>query len=101
MRFLVNIEVPHEPFNTFVREGIAGEKIGRCVEETKPESIYFHEANGHRTVTAIYNIDKTSDLPSIAEPWFLTFQADCHFHAAMTPEDLGNAGLDALGKKWS
>jgi len=31
----------------------------------------------------------------------INFNADCEFKIAMSPEDLGNAGLDELGKKWS
>jgi hypothetical protein len=29
------------------------------------------------------------------------YEADCEFRIAMSPEDLGKAGLDELGKKWS
>ncbi len=42
-----------------------------------------------------------SETPKYAEPWFLTFNADVQFNIAMTPEDLQNAGLDELVKKWS
>jgi hypothetical protein len=31
----------------------------------------------------------------------LLFNADVEFHAVMTPDELGRAGVDALGKKWS
>jgi len=34
-------------------------------------------------------------------PIFLNFNADCEFRIAMSPEDLGKANLDELGKKWS
>jgi hypothetical protein len=39
-------------------------------------------------------------VPSLAEPWFLGFNAHVEFSVVMTPEDLGRAGLEALGKKW-
>lgn len=100
MRYLVHINCPHEPFNSYVRDGSAGKKLARILKETKPEAIYFSEEDGQRAATAIYHIHKASDVPSIAEPWFLTFEADCRFHIAMTPEDLQNAGLEELGEKW-
>ncbi len=100
MRFITKIQFPNEPFNTLVREGTAGKKIGRCVEETKPESIYFTEMNGCRTALAIYNIDESSEIPKISEPWFLSFNAKVEYSVAMTPEDLGKAGLEELGKTW-
>ena len=101
MRFIVNIDIPHEPFNTHVREGKVGDLMGRIVEETKPEAIYFTEQGGNRGAVAIYNMDQNSQIPSIAEPWYLGFSARCQFRGAMTPEDLGNSGLDSLGKKWA
>ena len=36
-----------------------------------------------------------------AEPWFVTFDADVQVHIVMSPEELGRAGLEELGKKWS
>jgi hypothetical protein len=49
----------------------------------------------------IINIDHASEVPRFSEPWFLSFNADVQFHIAMTPEDLGRAGLEKIGKKWS
>ena len=43
---------------------------------------------------------KASQVPSFAEPWFLKFNADCEFRIVMSPNDLKDAGLEALGKKW-
>ena len=48
----------------------------------------------------IININDPSEVPKFAEPWFLSFNADVQFHIAMTPEELGRAGLEDLGKKW-
>jgi hypothetical protein len=39
-------------------------------------------------------------VPAIAEPFFLTFNAEVSFHVVMTPEDLAKAGLDKVGSKW-
>jgi hypothetical protein len=46
-------------------------------------------------------MESTSELPRFSEPFFLTFNAEVNFSPVMTPEDLGRAGLDELGKKWS
>jgi hypothetical protein len=45
-------------------------------------------------------VNDPSDVPALAEPFFLNFQADCKFRILMTPEDLQTAGLNELGKKW-
>ncbi len=101
MRMLMNVRIPHEPFNTLVKEGKAGEIIRRILDDLKPESIYFTEYSGTRGAVIIIDVDDPSRLPSFSEPFFLNFNADCEFRIAMSPEDLGKADLDELGKKWS
>ena len=101
MRMLMNVRIPHEPFNTLSKEGTVGEIIRRILDDLKPESIYFTEQGGTRAAVAIIDVDHPSQVPSFSEPFFLNFNADCEFRIAMSPEDLGKAGLDELGKKWS
>ncbi len=101
MRMILNVELPHEPFNTALRNGSVGAKIRNIMEATKPEAVYFSEQDGHRGATIIVNVERASQIPALAEPWFLNFNANCKFRIAMTPEDLQQAGLEELGKKWS
>jgi hypothetical protein len=101
MRILMQIKLPVEPFNTYVKDGSAGAKMQKILAELKPEAVYFTEFEGHRGGIIVVNMDNTSQIPSLAEPWFLTFNARVEFKPAMTPEDLGKAGLDAIGKKWA
>jgi hypothetical protein len=100
VRILLNISLPHEPFNSAVRDGSAGQKLGRIIEEIKPEAIYFTEQHGSRGAVAIVDMSDPSRIPALAEPWFLTFNASVEFRVVMTPDDLQKAGLDELGKKW-
>lgn len=100
MRMLLNIRIPHEPFNAFVREGTIGELIARILAEIKPEAAYFTEQDGARGAILVVNLDEPSQIPAFAEPWFLTFNADCEFRVVMVPEDLDKAGLASLGSKW-
>jgi len=101
MRMLLQVRIPHERFNAAVRDGTVGSKLKRILEETKPEAVYFTERDGQRGAVMIVDLADASKIPTFAEPWFLTFNADVEFQPVMTPEDLKRAGLDALGKKWS
>lgn len=101
MRVILYVKIPHEKFNQAVRDGSVGGKIKRILEAQKPEATYFLECDGHRAALLVLNLESESKLPALSEPWFLTFDADCQFRIAMTPEDLGKAGLDELGKKWA
>ena len=100
MRILLTIRLPYEPFNTAVKDGSAGAKTEAILEEIKPEAVYFTEMNGERTVVMVAELEKPSMIPALAEPWYLTFNARVEFHVVMGPEDLREAGLDKLGKKW-
>jgi hypothetical protein len=102
MRALLHVKLHHhDAFNAAVRDGSAGQKIGRILEETRPEAVYFTEYGGRRSAILIVDVADPSRIPALAEPWFLTFDADVEFHPVMTPDDLKRAGLEALGKKWA
>jgi hypothetical protein len=101
MRILLNVRLPHQPFNAAVKDGTAGQKLNRILDAIKPEAVYFTEQAGHRGAVLIVDLPDPSKIPALAEPWFLTFQADVEFRVVMTPDDLKRAGLDELGKKWS
>jgi len=98
---LLHVRIPHEEFNTAVREGSVQKKMKQILEQTKPEAVYFTEYDGRRGAIMVINIDDPSEVPKFSELWFLSLNADVQFHIAMTPEELGQAGLEKLGKKWS
>jgi hypothetical protein len=100
MKMIMNVRIPHEPFNTLVREGKVSEIIRRILDDLKPESIYFTEQDGTRGAVAVIDVADSSRIPFFSEPFFINFNADCEFRIAMSPEDLEKAGLDELGKKW-
>jgi hypothetical protein len=101
MKILMHAKLPHAPFNAAVKDGSAGAKLNKILEATKPEAVYFTEFGGHRTAVMILDMPDASKIPALAEPWFLTFEADVEFRIVMTPDDLQKGGLEAIGKKWS
>jgi len=100
MKVLLKVTLAHEEFNTAVRDGSAGKKMQRILDEQKPAAAYWTEFDGKRTGLLIVELPDATKIPALAEPWFLTFKADVEIHPFMTSEDLAKAGLDALGKKW-
>jgi hypothetical protein len=100
MRMIMLVQFPIEPFNTLVKNGSMGAKMKQLLDATKPEHVWFSERNGKRGGIMIVNLDSPSDVPRLAEPWFLALNAEVEFRIAMTPEDLGRSGLDSIGKTW-
>jgi hypothetical protein len=101
MRTLIHVKIPHETFNAAVKDGTVEKKMKRILDELKPEATYFTEYGGKRSALLIVDLADASQIPAYAEPWFLTFNADCEFRTVMTPEDLAKGGLAELGKKWA
>ncbi|HEX7262185.1 MAG TPA: hypothetical protein VF258_10255 [Luteolibacter sp.] len=100
MKIIMTVRIPHRTFNAAVKDGSVGPKLNRILEAIQPEAVYFTEHQGLRGAVIIVDLTEPSRIPTLAEPWFLTFEADVEFRVAMTPEELGNAGLEELGKKW-
>jgi hypothetical protein len=101
MRMLLQVNLPHNPFNAAVKDGSAGPKIRRILEDAQPEAVYFTEIDGHRCAMLIVQVEEASQIPAYAEPWFLTFDAEVKFRPVMSVDDLSRADLEALGKRWS
>jgi hypothetical protein len=100
MRMMMLVQCPIEPFNTLIRNGTAGAVMKKILDDIKPEAAYFGERDGRRGCELIVDVQSPSDVPRLAEPWFLNFDAQVEFRICMLPEDLAKADLAGLGKKW-
>ncbi len=90
MRFLVKISIPVEAGNEAAKNGFKA--VQKILEHQKPEAAYFVAEGGRRTGLLIVNIDDASQIPGIAEPWFLALNAGVEVMPAMVAEDLKKAG---------
>ena len=100
MRMLMKIQLPTAAYNTAVRDGTAGSKTGAILEAIKPEAVYFTEMDGLRTVIMIVDLPQPSYIPKLAEPWYLSFDADVAFHIVMNRQELQDAGFTGLAQEW-
>ena len=91
MRFLFRVSFPVEAGNAAAKKD-GFRAIQRILEEQKPEAAYFVSENGKRTGILIMNMEDASQLPAIAEPWFLALNASIEVTPAMTAADLQKAG---------
>jgi hypothetical protein len=101
MRMVLDVAIPNEPFNSLVKAGTAGEKIQEILGEIQPEAVYFTERNGERGAILVVDVADSSRVPAVSEPFFLAFNAAVKLRICMTPEDLGAAGLEEIGKQYA
>jgi len=91
MRCMLKVCIPVETGNEAARQGSLGKTIEEILSEMKPETAYFTEEHGERTGFIFFNLKDTSEIPAIAEPWFLAFNARVEFRPCMNSEDLKKA----------
>ncbi len=103
MRCLLKVSMPTEVTNQHVIDGSLGETIESILSEIKPEAAYFAEEHGIRTGYIFCDLKEESDIPAIAEPWFLAFHAQVEFRPAMNVADLKKAApsFEKVAKKYS
>ena len=100
MRCLLKVSIPVETGNAAIADGSLPRTIETIISEVKPEAAYFAEDNGKRTGFIFLDLKDPSQIPAIAEPWFLAFNAQVEFHPAMNLDDLKKAapGIDRAVK---
>jgi len=95
--------MPVEAGNAAAINGTLGSTIQKILADLKPEAAYFTEDGGERTGWVFFDMKNSSELPAIAEPWFLAFNAKVTIRPAMTPQDLadGMPGMQHAVKTYS
>lgn len=91
MRFLLKVSIPVEAGNEAAKKGRLSETIAAILAEQKPEAVYFAADNGQRTGFIFLDIQDASQIPAVAEPWFLSFNASVELHPVMVLDDLKKA----------
>ena len=93
MRMLLRAIIPNEPANTMIRNGTFESTIKKVLADLKPEAAYFVASDsGERCAGIVFDMKESSELPKVAEPFFLAFNASVTVRPTMTPQDLAAAG---------
>src|SRR5260370_14761194 len=92
MRVLLKVEFPVETANAAMKAGTMAKTIQVILDEQKPEAAYFLASNGMRSGLIILDLKDPSQIPAVADPWFLAFNASVEMQPVMVPADLAKAG---------
>ena len=102
MRCLLKVPIPVEPGNAAISDGSLPKTIESILADMKPEAAYFAGDNGKRTGFIFFDLKDASQIPAVAEPWFLAFDAHVELHPAINLEDLKKAtpGIEKAVKNY-
>lgn len=102
MRMLLKVSIPTETGNAAIRNGSLQSTIKTVLDELKPEAAYFAEDTGKRTGYIFFDMKESSQIPAIAEPWFLALNAEITLRPAMNMQDLAAAApaMEKAAKTW-
>ena len=65
----------------------------KILKDLKPEAAYFFaDDDGQRSGSIVFDMKDASEIPAVAEPWFLAFNSKVSFRPIMNPQDLAKAG---------
>jgi hypothetical protein len=92
MRMMLRVSIPVETGNAAMIDGTFGSTVQQILADLKPEAAYFAEEDGERTGYIFFDMKEASELPAVAEPWFLAFDAHLTVRPAMISADLAAAG---------
>jgi hypothetical protein len=102
MKYIMKMRMSVEKGNLALKDPQFGHKMSDLLAQIKAEAAYFTTICGQRGAYIVVNLTDASELPGIAEPFFLWLDADIDWYPVMKPEDLGKAGpaIEAAVKKW-
>jgi hypothetical protein len=97
MRMMLRIAMAVEPSNKALRDGTLPKLIQQTTELLKPEAAYFTADGGQRTAYFFFDMNDSSLMPVISEPWFTSTNAKVEYLPVMNGDDL-RQGLEKIRK---
>ncbi|MFF6997672.1 DUF3303 family protein [Streptomyces sp. NPDC008313] len=88
MRVMLKATMNTDKTNEVIESGKLPKIVQDTMEQIKPEAAYFGAHNGRRTCYMVFDMQDSSQMPSIAEPFFSQMGAEVEFLPVMNPEDL-------------
>ena len=94
MRCLLKVELCTDTANTAIRDGSLGKTIRSILDDRSRKRRIFWQQMENGQPTFFLDIQNASQIPALAEPWFLAFNASVEIVPVMTIDDLTKAAPD-------
>ncbi len=88
MRTIMKVTIPVEAGNLGIKNGRLAGVVEAAIQALKPEATYFYTEGGKRHGLFVFDLKDASDIPSVAEPFFLELNAEVDLHPCMNAADM-------------
>ena len=95
MRMLMRAKIPVEAGNVGLTEGTLPATLQEVMALVQPEAVYIGTDQGLRTVTIVFDLEDSSDIPAVTEPFFQNANASVDLFPVMNMDDM-QAGMAKL-----
>ena len=92
MRVLVKVTIPTEAGNKMLRKPDFPDLMKGILAALKPEAAYYMSLGGQRCCMFIANMESSSQIPAVAEPFWLAMGANVEIVPVMNQDDFNQAG---------
>jgi hypothetical protein len=96
MRMLLKAEMDTEAASRAIQDGTLGQTMEKVLGALHPEAAYFTALNGRRTALIFFDLAEPSQIPSVAEPFFMELGASIELVPVMNADDV-MTGVQAVG----
>ncbi|MBR8642932.1 hypothetical protein KEF29_35500 [Streptomyces tuirus] len=88
MRVMLKATLDTDKGNDAIRGGKMPQIMQEALEKLKPEAAYFGPMGGRRTCFMVFDMQESSQLPPLLEPFFNDLNADVEVFPIMNGDDL-------------
>lgn len=88
MRMMLRARIPVEAGNVGVSEGTAMAVLQQVMGLVDVEALYVGPEEGERRVMVFFDLEESSDIPAITEPFFQKLNASVDLLPVMNRDDL-------------
>lgn len=96
MRTLMRISMDVGASNAAIKDGRLPKLIQDTLNSLKPEASYFYPEHGKRAAMFVFDLTDSSQIPVLAEPWFLETGASVEMFPVMNADEVSRGVLKAM-----
>ena len=99
MRTMLKATLEISASNKAILDGTLPKVVEQVMKTINPECAYFATFDGCRSCFMVFDMKDPSQIPAIAEPFFLNFNAKVEFMPVMNAEELQKGIMAAFPEK--